>query len=69
MDEVYSEHRPEFERQHEANERQGGIQVEAPRPEARLQLADAGLEVVVRYPVAIRKAREMDEQVTRRSWT
>jgi len=66
VDEVYSEHRPEFERQHEANERQGGIQVEAPRPEARLQFADAGLEVVVRYPVAIRKVKEMDEQVTRK---
>jgi small-conductance mechanosensitive channel len=63
---IYSEHRPELERQHEAIERRVDIQVEAPRPEARLQFADGGLELLVRYPVALRKAREIDDQVTRK---
>jgi small-conductance mechanosensitive channel len=63
---VYSEHRPELERQHGNIERRVDIQVEAPRPEARLQFADGGLELLVRYPVALRKARDIDEQVTRK---
>ena len=42
------------------------IQVAAPRPEARLQFADAGLELLVRYPVEIRKAPDIDEEMTRK---
>ena len=63
---IYEEHRPELDRQHEAIERRVDIQVEAPRPEARLQFADGGLELLVRYPVALRQARAVDEQVTRK---
>jgi hypothetical protein len=37
-----------------------------PRPEARLQFADAGLELLVRYPVEIRKAPDIDEEMTRK---
>jgi len=40
--------------------------VAAPRPAARLQFADAGLELLVRYPVEIRKAPDIDEQMTRK---
>jgi len=63
---AYAEHGLELEKQHQALERQGEIQVEAPRPEARLQFAEAGLELLVRYPVAIHRAKAMDEQVTQR---
>jgi hypothetical protein len=63
---VFEEHRPELERQHEAIERRVDIQVEAPRPEARLRLGDAGLELLVRYPVALRRAREVDEEITQK---
>jgi len=66
VDEVYAEYRPDFERQLEAVERRVDLQVEVPRPEPRLQFADGGLELLVRYPVALRKAREMDDQVTRK---
>lgn len=66
VDEVYSEHRVEIERQQEALEKRGELQVEAPCPEARLQFTDAGLELLVRYPVALRKAKAMDEQVIRK---
>jgi hypothetical protein len=37
-----------------------------PRPEARLQFADAGLELLVRYPVEIRRAPDIDEEMTRK---
>ena len=63
---VYSKYRDEIERQHADIERRIDIQIEAPRPEARLQFADAGLELLVRYPVEIRRAPDIDEEMTRR---
>lgn len=63
---VYSKYRDEIERQHAAIERRVDIQVEAPRPGARLQFVDAGLELLVRYPVEIRKAPNIDEEMTRK---
>lgn len=65
---VYSKYRGDIERQHAAIERRVDIQVAAPKPEARLQFADTGLELLVRYPVDIRKAPEIDEQMTRQVW-
>jgi small-conductance mechanosensitive channel len=66
VDAVYSEYRQEIERQHATIERRVDIQIETPRPEARLQFADAGLELLVRYPVEIRRAPDIDEEMTRR---
>ncbi len=63
---VYSSYREEIERQHSEIERRVDIQVQMPRPEDRLQFADAGLEVLVRYPVEIRRAPDIDEQMTRK---
>ncbi len=66
VNEVYSGYREEIERQHAAIERRVDIQVDAPRPAARLQFADTGLELLVRYPVEIRKAPDIDEEMTRK---
>jgi small-conductance mechanosensitive channel len=66
VDGVYSTYREEIERQHATIERRVDIQIAAPRPEARLQFVDAGLELLVRYPVEIRKAPDVDEQMTRK---
>jgi small-conductance mechanosensitive channel len=63
---VYSQYQTEIERQHAEIERRVDIQVAAPRPEARLQFADAGLELLVRYPVEIRRAPDIDEEMTRK---
>jgi small-conductance mechanosensitive channel len=63
---VYSQYQEEIARQHAAIERRVDIQIEAPKPEARLQFADTGLELLVRYPVEIRKAPDIDEQMTRK---
>jgi small-conductance mechanosensitive channel len=45
----------------------GGVRVEEKelRPEGRLRFSDAGVELVVRYPVEIREAAEADDRVTR----
>ena len=66
VEDVYSKYRAEIERQHAAIERRVDIQVDMPRPEARLQFADAGLELLVRYPVELRSATDTDEEMTRR---
>jgi small-conductance mechanosensitive channel len=63
---VYSQYREQIERQHAMIERRVDIQIAAPRPEARLQFADAGLELLVRYPVEIRRAPDIDEEITRK---
>jgi small-conductance mechanosensitive channel len=63
---VYSHYSEEIDRQHAGIERRVDIQIEAPRPAARLQFVDAGLELAVRYPVEIRKAQNIDEDMTRK---
>jgi len=62
---VYAKYKDEIERQHAGIERRVDIYVQTPRPEARLQFADAGLELLVRYPVELRRAPDIDEQMTR----
>lgn len=63
---VYAQYRPEIEQQHRNIERRVDIQIAAPVPEARIQFADTGLELLVRYPVEIRRAPDIDEEMTRR---
>jgi small-conductance mechanosensitive channel len=65
VNEIYSKYRKEIERQHSDIERRVDILIETPRPEARLQFADGGLELLVRYPVEIRRAPDIDEEMTR----
>jgi small-conductance mechanosensitive channel len=62
---VYAKYREELERQHAAAARAFHVPVPAPEPEARLRFVDAGLEIVVRYPVELRDAAEIDDRVTR----
>lgn len=66
VNDVYSRYRGEIEVQHAAIERRVDIQIDTPRPEARLQFADTGLELLVRYPVEIRRAPDIDEEMTRK---
>jgi small-conductance mechanosensitive channel len=63
---VYSQYRREIELQHAAIERRVDFQIEIPKPEARLQFADAGLELLVRYPVELRRAPDIDEEMTKK---
>jgi hypothetical protein len=63
---VYEQYRERIERQLSGIERQTEIQLKQPKPEAKLQLSDRGVEFVVRYPVDIRTASEIDDRI---SWT
>jgi hypothetical protein len=42
------------------------VPVSAPSPQARLQLAEDRLDLVVRYPVVLRRESEIDNQVVRK---
>ena len=66
VEQVYSKYRGEIENQHAMIERRVDILIDLPRPESRLQFADDGLELLVRYPVGIRRAPDTDEEMTRR---
>jgi small-conductance mechanosensitive channel len=62
---LYEQYRGGIEQQLGDIEREFEIQLKAPKTEAKLQLADAGVEFIVRYPVDIRSASEIDDHVTR----
>jgi small-conductance mechanosensitive channel len=62
---VYEKYREVIESQLGGIERRLEVQLKAPVPESKLQFTDAALEFVVRYPVDIRRASEIDENVTR----
>jgi small-conductance mechanosensitive channel len=63
---VHDQYREGFERQRGFIERRIEVQLKTPSPETRLQFGDAGLELLVRYPVEIRNESVTDEQVTRK---
>src|SRR6185312_15915812 len=42
------------------------IRFENPRPFSRLQLSDAGIEVVVRYPVPLQTTAQAGDEISRR---
>jgi small-conductance mechanosensitive channel len=65
VDGVYSHYRPIIEQQHQSVSNALHVQIPPPHPEGRLRFVDAGLEYVVRYPVELRRADEIDDAVTR----
>jgi small-conductance mechanosensitive channel len=66
VESVFEEYRADVERQHAAVTRSLHVQMEPPRPQSRMRFVDAGLEFVVRYPVELKNASEVDDRITRR---
>jgi small-conductance mechanosensitive channel len=63
---VYSQYQHNIDRQHALVERLIDAPVAAATPKAQLQFTDTGLEFVVRYPVEIPRAAEIDDEMTRK---
>jgi small-conductance mechanosensitive channel len=63
---VYSQYRESLEQQRQNLEGLFAIPVAAPSPQARLQLAEDRLDLVVRYPVVLHRESEIDNQITRK---
>jgi small-conductance mechanosensitive channel len=66
IDEVYARYRDQMQREHRhlGSELRGML--EAPRPQSRLTLAPAGLQMTVRYPADMRAATQIGDEVSRR---
>ncbi len=62
---VYQRYREDFESQHRGADMGLEIQMPIPTLQAKLQFADTGLELLLRYPAELRKAAQMDDEVTR----
>ena len=63
---IYAEYQHNIDRQHALVERIVDAPVPTPTPKAQLTLTDAAPEFVVRYPVEIPRAAEIDDKITRK---
>ena len=62
---VYRQYHEKIELQYRRMEETVNMSIPTPQPHSRLRLTQSGLEVVVRYPVEIDQAAEIDDKVTR----
>lgn len=65
VEKVYGDYREDIEQQHREMERTLNVPVSVPKPRSRLRLTQTGLEVVIRYPVQLERATEIDDRITR----
>jgi len=65
VEKVYAGYQEKIERQHREMERALGVVVPTPKPRSLLRLTQTGLEVVIRYPVEIESANEIDDRIIR----
>jgi small-conductance mechanosensitive channel len=63
VDNLYSKYGPLLERQSLSTEATMGLHIETPKPYTRVRVVGAGLEVMVRYPVPLRQAAELDDAI------
>jgi small-conductance mechanosensitive channel len=63
---VYSQYRESIEEQHQTLRGLMTIAPTVPIPQARLQLVEKGLDLVVRYPVVLNRETEIDNQMARK---
>jgi len=63
---VYSQYREILEQQHQTLEGLFSVPVATPSPQARLQLGEDRLDLVVRYPVVLHRESEIDDQVAKK---
>ena len=65
VEKVYAGYREHIEQQHRQMERTLNVSVAVPRPQSRVRLSQSGLEVVIRYPIELENAAEIDDKITR----
>lgn len=63
---VYSQYRESIEEQHQAGKGLMNITPVVPSPQARVQLSDEGLDLIVRYPVVLRRETEIDNEIAKK---
>ena len=65
VEKVYAGYRERIEQEHRQMQNLLNVRAATPKPVSRLRLAQGGLEVVIRYPVELDNAAEIDDHITR----
>jgi small-conductance mechanosensitive channel len=65
VDKVYKDYRDVMKKQEQALQKATSSHVTIPEPQGHLRIADSGLSFVVRYPIAISKAVEIRDRMTK----
>ena len=63
---VYTLYRDSFEQQQQALEGLMATSSAIPTPQSSLQLVENGLDLIVRYPVVLRRETEIDDQMVKK---
>ncbi|MEO6829255.1 MAG: mechanosensitive ion channel family protein, partial [Acidobacteriaceae bacterium] len=63
VERLYSGYKLMLERQHSSIESAMDVHLEAPKPYSRTRFAGAAVEVMVRYPIPLRQAAELDNRM------
>jgi small-conductance mechanosensitive channel len=66
VDEVFTRYRDRVSAEFRRLERDLNIMLETPKPQSRLFLSQAGLEISIRYPADARSAAQIADEVSRR---
>ncbi|HKV55902.1 MAG TPA: mechanosensitive ion channel domain-containing protein [Candidatus Binataceae bacterium] len=64
--EVFARYRDTIQREYRGLERELNLRIEMPRPQSRLVLGNAGIEIVLRYPVQLKGATQTSDEIARR---
>ncbi|HVH86153.1 MAG TPA: mechanosensitive ion channel family protein, partial [Terriglobales bacterium] len=65
VEKIYATYKNQIEQEHQQMQNLLNVRAAAPKPVSRLRLAQGGLEVVIRYPVELDNAAEIDDRITR----
>ena len=65
VEKVFAEYKDQIEQEYRQMQTQLNVRTVPPKPVSRLRLAQGGLEVVIRYPVELDSAAEIDDRITR----
>ena len=66
VDQVFARYREQVQRDYRHLERDLNILLESPKPQSRMSLGAAGLEVTIRYPAETRNSSQIADEVARR---
>src|SRR6266852_5969478 len=66
VNQVFARYRDQVQREYHNMERDLNVRLDMLRPQSRLQLDDAGIELVIRYPVQLYGAVQTADEVARR---
>jgi small-conductance mechanosensitive channel len=65
VEKIFAEYKNRIEQEHKHMQSLLNVRGATPKPTSRLRLTQTGLEVIIRYPVELDNAAEIDDRITR----